>query len=92
MDHQKIQKNKHRALPSDFSDLNFFKDLENHFLEVKDLEMSWIEFETPNLISNKEKALRLHFLITLTRTIEEELDSDLRAGQMPGTAFFGRGN
>tara|TARA_B100000686_G_scaffold309449_1_gene351374 strand:- start:26291 stop:27403 length:1113 start_codon:yes stop_codon:yes gene_type:complete len=92
MDYQNILKNKRSALSSDFSNLNFFEDLENQFLEIKELETSWVGFETPKLIPNKEKALKLHFLISLTRAIEEELDSAFRAGHIPGTAFFGRGN
>ncbi len=83
---------KRNALSSDFSDLDFYKDLENEFLEINELEMSWIEFDTQKLIPNKEKALKLHFLISLTRAVEETLDSAFRSGHIPGTAFFGRGN
>ena len=52
----------------------------------------WLPKDTDSLSLDKPAYLRLHHLMSLTRSVEETLDSAFRAGHVPGTAFFGRGN
>jgi len=92
MSSPEMSQTKRDASPSDFLNLNYFKDLENQFLEINQLGMYWNEFDTQKFIPSKEIALELHFLLSLTRAVEETLDSAFRSGNVPGTAFFGRGN
>ncbi|MEK6709202.1 MAG: thiamine pyrophosphate-dependent dehydrogenase E1 component subunit alpha [Nitrospinota bacterium] len=72
--------------------LDFYRDLADRYLAIEGLEARWVPIRREALRPDKETALRLHRLLSLTRAVEETLDSAFRAGHIPGTAFFGRGN
>ena len=78
--------------PEELTGLDFHRDLADRYLAIEGLEARWIPIHREGLRPDKETALRLHHLLSLTRAVEESLDSAFRAGHIPGTAFFGRGN
>ncbi len=72
--------------------LDFFEDLRDRYLSLDGLEARWHPINRENLYSSHETCMRLHYFMSLARAVEETLDSAFRAGHIPGTAFFGRGN
>jgi len=72
--------------------LDFFRDLADRYLSIEGLEARWVPIQREDLRPGKPDALRLHHLLSLTRAVEETLDSAFRSGHIPGTAFFSRGN
>lgn len=80
------------ATREELANLDFFRDLESRYLAVDGLEARWVSFSKKEILPDRETARRMHYLVSLTRAVEETLDSAFRAGHVPGTAFFGRGN
>jgi len=76
----------------DFARLDYFEDLQERYLSIEGLEARWHTIEALSLGDDHDKFMRLHHLVSLTRAVEETLDSAFRSGHIPGTAFFGRGN
>ncbi|MEE9239724.1 MAG: thiamine pyrophosphate-dependent dehydrogenase E1 component subunit alpha [bacterium] len=72
--------------------LDYFKDLRDRYLSLDGLEARWHSIDRRNLSPSHETCMRLHYFMSLTRAVEEALDSAFRSGHIPGTAFFGRGN
>ena len=72
--------------------LDFYADLADRYLAVDGLEARWVGFTKKEILPDRETAERMHYLVSLARAVEETLDSAFRAGHIPGTAFFGRGN
>ncbi|MEE9275495.1 MAG: thiamine pyrophosphate-dependent dehydrogenase E1 component subunit alpha [bacterium] len=80
------------AVPEELARLDFFEDLQDRYLAIEGLEARWLPKETVARPPDRDTCLRLHHIMSLTRAVEETLDSAFRAGHVPGTAFFGRGN
>ena len=80
------------AAREELANLDFFRDLESRYLAVDGLEARWVSFSKKEILPDRETAGRMHYLVSLARAVEETLDSAFRAGHVPGTAFFGRGN
>jgi TPP-dependent pyruvate/acetoin dehydrogenase alpha subunit len=76
----------------DLARLDYFEDLRDRYLSIEGLEARWHSIEELGLDDDHDRCLRLHHLVSLTRAVEETLDSAFRSGHIPGTAFFGRGN
>ncbi len=80
------------ASREELTNLDFFNDLAERYLAVNGLEARWVPFSKKEIIPDRKTVERMHYLISLARAVEETLDSAFRAGHIPGTAFFGRGN
>ena len=76
----------------DLSRLDYFKDLKERYISVKGLDARWHPIEESTFTFDRDTCMHIHYLISLTRAVEETLDSAFRSGHIPGTAFFGRGN
>ena len=72
--------------------IDYFEDLRERYVSFDGLGSRWLPKDPDSLSLDKPAYLRLHHLMSLTRAVEETLDSAFRAGHVPGTAFFGRGN
>ena len=81
-----------RVTKDDLSRLDYFKDLEERYLSIKGLDARWYSIEESVLAPDRDTCMHIHYLTSLTRAVEETLDSAFRSGHIPGTAFFGRGN
>lgn len=77
---------------ADLDNLDYFEDLQDRFISINGLEARWHPVDREILAPRKDTCFRLHYFMSLTRAVEECLDSAFRAGHIPGTAFFGRGN
>jgi len=80
------------ATAGELAELDFFRDLRDRYLCVEGLEARWHPVHASRLRLGREPSLRIHRLMSLTRALEETVDSAFRSGHVPGTAFFGRGN
>ncbi len=80
------------ATTEDLERLDYFRDLQDRYLEFAGLEARWLPKATQPSLLDRESHLKLHYLMSLTRAVEEMIDRAFRAGHVPGTAFFGRGN
>ncbi len=76
----------------DLARLDYFEDLRDRYLSIESLDARWHPIDQADLTSDRDTCMRIHHLISLTRSVEETLDSAFRSGHVPGTAFFGRGN
>lgn len=76
----------------DLENLDYFEDLQERYMAVDGLSAEWLPKDGPAPALDRDACMRLHYLISLARAVEETLDSAFRAGHVPGTAFFGRGN
>ncbi len=82
----------HPVTREELARLDFFHDLRDRFLAFENLEARWVPIEAEALRLEKEASMRLQYLMSLTRAVEETLDSAFRAGHISGTAYFARGN
>ncbi len=79
------------AAREDLARLDYFEDLKDRYLSIEGLDARWHPIDRDGCVPDRKTCLRLHHFISLTRAVEETLDSAFRAGEVPGTAFFGRG-
>jgi TPP-dependent pyruvate/acetoin dehydrogenase alpha subunit len=80
------------ATDTELARIDFFDDLQDQYLSVHGLQARWHPKDLQDLDITRDTYLRLHFLMALTRAVEETIDSAFRSGHVPGAAFFGRGN
>ncbi len=80
------------ATDTELARIDFFDDLQDQYLSIHGLQARWHPKDLQELDISRDTYLRLHFLMALTRAVEETIDSAFRSGHVPGTAYFGRGN